>query len=99
MSRCQCQAPGRVQSAHRNQTLDEGAIRVEHVDEPASRTRDVIVLGGILHRIGHEQLATGSLNAKRSEAGGNAGVGEVAGESYLGEGRVKNINGPVVEVS
>src|SRR6516164_11208089 len=58
----------------------------------------VIMLGGILQRIRHVQLAPDSLDAKRCVASGKSAIGEGTTKVDLGEGRVENVNGPVVEI-
>src|ERR1700692_213648 len=54
------------------------AVRIEHIDEPHSRSRDVVMPQSVLLRIGDKQIAVDIRNAERRIAGRNLGVYEAA---------------------
>ena len=65
---CYGKPPGRIEGAGRagkvDQALDEVPVQIEHVDKPVARPGDIVVLGGILQRVGDVELAVYELNVE-----------------------------------
>src|SRR5207248_8423945 len=75
--RSNVEAPGRVELATlRHQPLEQRPVEVEDVDIAVARPRHVIMPGGILKRVSHEQMAIEHLSAERRVARRHAGIRE-----------------------
>src|SRR5438445_7851869 len=71
---------------------------VEYVDESVSRSGDVVVLVGVLHRVGHVERSIDIADAEGREARGDRRIGERAVEGRKREVTVENVDGTRLEV-
>ena len=74
--RGKCNTPGRIQPRAGFQPLQQLAFRREFVYESEARKIEVIVLGGVLLRIGHIQISIDLLHVERGKTVGNFFVPE-----------------------
>ena len=65
VSRGNGQPPWRIEPSSRGHSTEQIAVRVECVDEPVPYTRDVVMLVGVLERVGHVDRAAQVADAER----------------------------------
>jgi len=76
----------------------EIAIHIEDTDDAVSFANDWVVLGGILHRIGHEDLFFQSLESERRVTGGQIRIRKRTGKSHSHESVKECIDKSTVEI-
>src|SRR5437867_1447615 len=89
--------PGRIQPPLGRHTAQQVPGHIERVHEPMALAGDVIVLVGILERVGHVDDAAQAANPERRVSCGERGVGEPARHGI--EGGVEHVHGARVEVA
>jgi hypothetical protein len=98
-SRSRCHAPRRVEFAA---SRDEGAykisVHVEDIHLPQASPRLGIVLGSILHGIGHVDLVTDDANAMGSKTRRKFRIGERTAQRSEVKIAIKDVDFPVIEV-
>src|SRR5215813_13956396 len=81
-----------------NLPLNHIAVRIEYVDEPATRTSHIVFLLGILQRVRYEKLTARSLNSEWSVAGRQVRIRERPTQTHFVEVCVEDIDRPIVKV-
>src|SRR5512135_948787 len=76
--RCQRHSPGRIQLPLLSDTLEEGALCVEHVDVPVSLARYIVMCVSILQGVSHENDIVEGLDAEWCISAGYGRVCETA---------------------
>src|SRR3954471_10925465 len=88
----------RVLLAAVDDVCDELAVRGELVYVRLARERHVVMSGSVLLGVGHEDVASESLDPERREALGDRGIAEAARRVDQAEGRIEDVDASVVEV-
>src|SRR5216110_2811244 len=91
-------SPRSVQSTAGCESPYEIAIHIEDIDDAVSSAHDWVVLGGILHRIGHEDLSSNHLNPERRVTGGQIRIRKRTGKSHSHESVKECIDKSTVEI-
>src|SRR5689334_19197739 len=94
---CNGQPPGRVQRGAAGGAADEGSVGVIGVDEAEARS-GLLVLAGTLERVSDIQGSVDVLNVKGCVAGGQTGIGEVAGQAWVAGRSFHHVDGAGPEV-
>src|ERR1700731_712382 len=80
-----------------SQALQQDPVCAEHINEPIARPLDVVVLGGVLHRVGHEyqlvsELVLDCLDAERGKPGWDLLIAERPGQRYRAEVAIEDVD-------
>src|SRR6266545_358853 len=92
------QPPRRVQLTTAGDAPEEGAARVEPVDEAQALPGDLVLCLGILLGVGQEDLSTDVLDSERREPVGDSRIDEGAWVGHQVEATVEHVNAGVVKV-
>src|SRR5271165_609290 len=89
------ETPGRIERAARRHSLQMSPIQVEFVDEAVTRSRDIVMLGGVLFRKGDEQMSVEHLNVEWRKARRHVWIGEAVDLFEIG---IEDVDGAAAEI-
>src|SRR5581483_6423076 len=93
------ETPRRIERSVGNEPLLQDTVRIEYIDDPVSRTRDIVVFGAILDSIRNVQLTVNERDVEWSIAARQRWIAESARYRDRSERRIKNIDRSGIEVS